>query len=194
MRPEYLHKGKRRLINPDGLEERLNAFVAWVLVHNAHFVRQSSRLVLPDVLPFRNKVCEFLHWSGEITCSSPAFWPRIRRLSMSKIPTTYVFGKQSPRHAPTSLITQADRANTTISSNPRNGIRCNIRSWSPTSPPLRTSWGLGPTYTRSSTMKGRGSTHSIAKEGVWGDGRLAIQGWALGLDKKLAALHDRVLM
>ena len=73
MRPEYLHKGKRRLINPDGLEERLNAFVAWVLVHNAHFVRQSSRLVLPDVLPFRNKVCEFLPLVGRDNMQLPSF-------------------------------------------------------------------------------------------------------------------------
>ena len=38
--------------------------VGTILLHNAHFVRQSSGLVLADVLSFRFKVCEFLPLVG----------------------------------------------------------------------------------------------------------------------------------
>ena len=47
-------------MNHEQLEEKLDAIVGTILLHNAHFVRQSSGLVLADVLSFRFKVCEFL--------------------------------------------------------------------------------------------------------------------------------------
>ena len=64
MRPQYLHTGKRRLMNHEELEEKLDGMVGTILLHNAHFVRQSSGLVLADVLSFRFKVCEFLPLVG----------------------------------------------------------------------------------------------------------------------------------
>ena len=60
MHPQYIHKGKRRLMNHQELEEKLEAMVGTILLRNAHFVRQSSGLVLAHVLSVRYKGCEFL--------------------------------------------------------------------------------------------------------------------------------------
>ena len=60
MKPQYLHTGKRRFMNHEELLENLDAMLGTILLHNAHFVRQSSGLVLADVVSFRFKVCEFL--------------------------------------------------------------------------------------------------------------------------------------
>ena len=53
MHPQYIHKGKRRLMNHQELEEKLEAMVGTILLRNAHFVRQSSGLVLAHVLSVR---------------------------------------------------------------------------------------------------------------------------------------------
>ena len=47
-------------MNHEELEEKLDAMVATILLHNAHFDRQSSGLVLANVLSFPFKVSEFL--------------------------------------------------------------------------------------------------------------------------------------
>ena len=59
MRPQYLHTAKRRLMNDEELE-KLDGMVGTILLHNANFVRQSSGLILADVLSFRFKVCQVL--------------------------------------------------------------------------------------------------------------------------------------
>ena len=73
MKPQYLHTGKRRLMNHEELQEKLDAMVGPILLHNAHFVRQSSGLVLADVLSFRFKVCEFLPLVGRAYKELPTF-------------------------------------------------------------------------------------------------------------------------
>ena len=73
MKPQYLHTSKRRLINHEELEEKLDAMLGTILLHNAHFVRQSSRLVLPDVLTFRFKASEFLPLVGREYKQLPTF-------------------------------------------------------------------------------------------------------------------------
>ena len=40
--------------------EKLDGMVGTILLHNANFVRQSSGLILADVLSFRFKVCQVL--------------------------------------------------------------------------------------------------------------------------------------
>ena len=60
MKPQYLHTGKRRLINHEEFEDKMDSMVGTILLHNAQIVRLSSGLVLSDVLTFRFKVCEFL--------------------------------------------------------------------------------------------------------------------------------------
>ena len=47
-----------------------------ILLHNAHFVRQSSGLVLADVLSFRFKVCEYLPLVGREYKQLPIFLAR----------------------------------------------------------------------------------------------------------------------
>ena len=64
MKPQYLHTGKRRFLNVEELEEKFHAMMATILGHNAHLVRQSSGLVLPDGLTLRFKVCHFLPLVG----------------------------------------------------------------------------------------------------------------------------------
>ena len=72
-KPQYLHTGKRRLMNHEELEEKLDAMTGTILVHNADFVRQSSWLVLADVVTFRFKVCEFLPLVGREYKQLPTF-------------------------------------------------------------------------------------------------------------------------
>ena len=59
MRSKYLHAWKRRIMNHEELEEKLQAMLQSIQ-KNAHFVRHSSGLVLADVLTFPFKVCEYL--------------------------------------------------------------------------------------------------------------------------------------
>ena len=73
MKPQYVHTGKRRLMNHEELEEKLDAMVGAILLHNALFVRQSSGLVLADVLTFRFKVCEYLPLVGREFKQLPTF-------------------------------------------------------------------------------------------------------------------------
>ena len=60
-------------MNPEELEEKLDAMVGTILLHNAHFVRQSSGLVLADVLSFHFNVCEFLPLVGRAYKELPTF-------------------------------------------------------------------------------------------------------------------------
>ena len=64
MEPQYLRTGKRRLMNQDELEAKLDAMQGAILLHNALYVRQSSGLVLADVISFRFKVCKYLPLVG----------------------------------------------------------------------------------------------------------------------------------
>ena len=73
MKPEYIHTGKRRLMNHEELEKKLDAVVVTILLHIADFVRQSSLLVLADVLSFRFMVCEFLPLVGREYKQLPNF-------------------------------------------------------------------------------------------------------------------------
>ena len=73
MKPQYLPTGKRRLMNHEQFEEKLDAMVGTIPRHNADWVRQSSRLVLPDVLAFRFKMCEFLPLVGREYRQLPTF-------------------------------------------------------------------------------------------------------------------------
>ena len=73
MQPQYLHTGKRRLLNQVDLEEKVQAMVGNILLHNAHFIRQSAGLVLADVLTYRYKVCESLPLVGLEYKQLPAF-------------------------------------------------------------------------------------------------------------------------
>ena len=73
MKPQYLHTGKRRLMNHEELAEKLDAMVGAILLHNVLFVRQSSGLVLADVLSFRFKVCEYLPLVGRAYKELPIF-------------------------------------------------------------------------------------------------------------------------
>ena len=57
LKPQYLQRGKRRLMTQEELEERLDAMVGIINLHNAHFLCQTSGFVLADVLSFRLKVC-----------------------------------------------------------------------------------------------------------------------------------------
>ena len=59
MRPQYRHTGKRPLMNDQQLEQKLETMMGTILLRNAHFVRQSSGLVLVDGFAFRSKVCQF---------------------------------------------------------------------------------------------------------------------------------------
>ena len=63
MRHQYLHTGKRRLINHPELE-KLQAMVETCLRLNANFFRQSSGLVKPNVVTFRYRLCVFLQLAG----------------------------------------------------------------------------------------------------------------------------------
>ena len=62
MRPKSLHTAKRRLMKHE--LEKLQAMVESMVLRNDHFLRQSSGLVLVDVLSFRYKGCEFLPLVG----------------------------------------------------------------------------------------------------------------------------------
>ena len=73
MKPQYLHTGKRSLMNHEELEQKLDAMVGTILLHNAHFLSQSSGLVLADMLTFRFKVCEFLPLVGREFQQLPTF-------------------------------------------------------------------------------------------------------------------------
>ena len=52
MRPQYLHKGKTRIMNHEQLEDKWLDMMETILLHNAHFIHQSSGFVLADVLTF----------------------------------------------------------------------------------------------------------------------------------------------
>ena len=60
-------------MNNEELEEKFDAMVGKILRPNAHFVRQSSGLVLADVLSVRFKVCEFLPLVGLAHKELPTF-------------------------------------------------------------------------------------------------------------------------
>ena len=102
MRPQYLHTGKRRLMNHEELEDKLQAIVETILLHKAHFVTQSSGLVLADVLTFGFKVCEFLPRVGREFKQLPTLLAKKKAIVNVKLRTTDVSGMLSPRHSPNS--------------------------------------------------------------------------------------------
>ena len=59
MDPPYLHTGTQTLIDPSGLEQKLDDVENAVLTKNANFVRQSSGLVVEDILDFRFRVSKY---------------------------------------------------------------------------------------------------------------------------------------
>jgi len=59
MDPPYLNSGRLILVDPSGIQDKLDEIHRLMLDKNANFVRQSSGLVLDDILDFRFKVCEF---------------------------------------------------------------------------------------------------------------------------------------
>ena len=92
--------------------------VGAILLHNALFVRQSSGLVLADVLTFCFKVCEILAHDGRPYNELPIFLAKKKPIVKSRTATTDVLGMRWNLHSrhPSSMANpRTDQETTMIS-------------------------------------------------------------------------------
>ena len=59
MDPPYLHTGTQRIINADEIAHHLDRIRELILIRHANYIRQSSGLVVEEILNFRLKVANF---------------------------------------------------------------------------------------------------------------------------------------
>ena len=64
MDPPSLHKGTQRLINADEIEDQLDPIRELILIRHANYIRQTSGLVVYEILNFRVKVANFHPLTG----------------------------------------------------------------------------------------------------------------------------------
>ena len=69
----YLHSGKRRIINDFELDEKLEDIKQAILLRNSNYNRESSGLVLDEILGFRFRICEFQPLRGHCHQELPPF-------------------------------------------------------------------------------------------------------------------------
>ena len=73
MQATYLHTGTQRLLREDEIEQHLDKVREVILLRHAHFIRQSSGLVVDEILNCRFKVSNFHPLPGRAYRQMPEF-------------------------------------------------------------------------------------------------------------------------
>ena len=73
MVPHYPHRGTRRLLIADEIEDHLQRVRDFILILHANFIRQSSGLGVNEILNFRFKVANFHPLPGRAYRELPEF-------------------------------------------------------------------------------------------------------------------------
>ena len=111
MRRQYRHTGKRRRLNQEELEDRVHAMVEPILLHKAHFLRQSSGRVLADFLTFSYKVCEFIPQVGREDKQLPTFLIEKKAIINIRHRDIRCFGYAIPTARASALAAVVDHVN-----------------------------------------------------------------------------------
>ena len=112
--------------------------VRTILLHNAHIVRQSSGLVLPEVLTFRYKVCESLPLVGREYTQLLAFLGKKTAIVKVQNTENTCFRVALSSERANIVENHPERFITTTSSRTSPLTKSNTPPKRPISPPLKT--------------------------------------------------------